>query len=79
MVLPLTSALVLVLPLAGLAEEVADGGIRFVDTAAAWGVEFHHQHGGRGDYYMIETVGSGVVAFDYDSDGDDDLLFVDSG
>ena len=79
MVLPLTSALVLVLHLAGLAEEVADGGLRFVDTAAAWGVEFHHQHGGRGDYYMIETVGSGVVAFDYDSDGDDDLLFVDSG
>ena len=35
--------------------------------------------GGRGDYYMIETVGSGVVAFDYDGDGDDDLLFVDSG
>ena len=28
---------------------------------------------------MIETVGSGVVAFDYDGDGDDDLLFVDSG
>ena len=28
---------------------------------------------------MIETMGSGVVAFDYDGDGDDDLLFVDSG
>lgn len=28
---------------------------------------------------MIETLGGGVVAFDYDGDGDDDLLFVDSG
>ena len=65
--------------MAGLAEDVAAGGIRFVDTARAWGVEFRHRHGGRGDYYMIETMGSGVVAFDYDSDGDEDLLFVDSG
>lgn len=79
MVLTLTSALFLVLSSAASAEEVAGGGLRFVDSAAAWGVEFRHHHGGRGDYYMIETMGSGVVAFDYDSDGDDDLLFVDSG
>ena len=54
-------------------------GIRFVDTAAAWGIAFRHHHGGQGEYYMIETMGSGVLAFDYDGDGDDDLLFVDSG
>ena len=57
----------------------AAGGLRFIDAADAWGIDFRHRHGGRGDYYMIETVGSGVVAFDYDGDGDDDLLFVDSG
>ncbi len=62
------------LPTAG-----TEGGIFFVDTAATWKIDFHHRHGGQGDYYMIETMGSGVVAFDYDGDGDDDLLFVDSG
>jgi hypothetical protein len=28
---------------------------------------------------MIETMGSGVVVWDYDGDGDEDLFFVDSG
>lgn len=56
-----------------------DSGLRFVDTADAWRIDFRHRHGGAGDYYMIETMGSGVVALDYDGDGDDDLLFVDSG
>ena len=54
-------------------------GLGFVDTADAWGIDFRHRHGGQSDYYMIETMGSGVVAFDYDGDGDNDLLFVDSG
>ncbi|MXW02773.1 MAG: CRTAC1 family protein [Holophagales bacterium] len=62
------------------AQELAAGdGIRFVDVADAWGVRFRHRNGAGGDFYMIETLGSGVVAFDYDGDGDDDLLFVDSG
>jgi len=60
-------------------EPTAGTGIRFVEAADAWGVEFRHRNGARGDFYMIETLGSGVVAFDYDGDGDDDLLFVDSG
>ena len=53
--------------------------LRFRESSAAWGIDFRHHHGGTGDFYMIETMGSGVVAFDYDSDGDRDLLFVDSG
>ena len=57
----------------------AAGSLRFVDAADAWSIDFRHRHGGQGEFYMIETVGSGVVAFDYDGDGDDDLLFVDSG
>jgi len=60
-------------------EPSAGGAIRFVDVADAWGVQFQHRNGARGDFYMIETLGGGVVAFDYDGDGDDDLLFVDSG
>ncbi len=77
MVLALIPALAVALVLA--APAYATGGLHFVDAADDWGVDFHHRHGGRGEYYMIETVGSGVVAFDYDGDGDDDLLFVDSG
>ena len=77
MVLALISSLAAAL--AAVAPNEAAGGIRFVDTAAAWNIDFRHRHGGQGEYYMIETVGSGVVAFDYDGDGDDDLLFVDSG
>ena len=34
---------------------------------------------GTGSFYMAETMGSGVVVFDYDADGDHDLLMVDSG
>ncbi len=75
-----TSVLAATLAAAVPAETAAQGhGIRFVDTADAWGIAFHHRHGGQGEFYMIETMGSGVVAFDYDGDGDDDLLFVDSG
>ena len=53
--------------------------IRFRDRTAAWGVDFEHRHGGQGEFYLIETMGAGVVAWDYDGDGDDDLLFVQSG
>ncbi len=52
---------------------------RFTEVSAEWGVDFVHRHGGTGEFYMIETMGSGVVAFDYDGDGDDDLFFVQSG
>ncbi len=53
--------------------------VRFRDAAAELGIDFVHRHGGTGELYMIETMGSGVVALDYDGDGDDDLLFVQSG
>ncbi len=55
------------------------GAIRFRDAAADWGIAFTHRHGGRGEFFMIETMGSGVVVFDFDGDGDDDLFFIDSG
>ncbi|MFW6175695.1 MAG: CRTAC1 family protein, partial [Acidobacteriota bacterium] len=45
----------------------------------AWGLEFRHHHGGSGELYMVETMGSGVAVFDYDGDGDQDVFFVDSG
>ena len=80
MVHALIPAVVAVLAAAGpMKTSIDDGGLRFADSADVWGIDFRHRHGGEGDYYMIETMGSGVVAFDYDGDGDDDLLLVDSG
>lgn len=72
-------ALAGVLGAAAWGEGEPPGAIRFVEVAEQRGIDFVHDHGGRGDFFMIETMGSGVVAFDYDGDGDDDLLFVQSG
>ena len=54
-------------------------GIRFAEVSRPWGLDFRHHTAGSGQFFMVETLGSGVVAFDYDADGDPDLLFVDSG
>lgn len=53
--------------------------IRFAEVSEDWRMAFRHRHGGTGDFYLIETMGSGVVVFDYDEDGDEDVLFVQSG
>ncbi|RMH21146.1 MAG: CRTAC1 family protein [Acidobacteria bacterium] len=49
----------------------------FREVAADWGLAVRHHHGGSGRYYMVETIAGGVIAFDYDGDGDADLLFTD--
>ncbi len=72
------AALALALLLGGAAA-LAAGPLRFREVAAAWGLDFRHHHGGSGRYYMVEMMGGGVVLFDYDGDGDLDVLFVDSG
>ncbi len=51
----------------------------FEDVTEAWSLAFRHHHGGSGRRYMVETVVGGVVVFDYDGDGDHDVLFVDGG
>ena len=54
----------------------------FTDVTARSGIAFRHVNGafinsdGTESRYMPETMGSGVVVFDYDGDGDQDLLFV---
>ncbi len=52
---------------------------RFREGTAAAGIDFVHVHGGYGQKLMPETIGSGVLIFDYDQDGDQDILFVNSG
>lgn len=53
--------------------------IRFVERTEDWGISFRHHHGGSGERYMVETMVGGLVAFDYDGDGDEDVLWVDGG
>ena len=49
---------------------------RFVEVTDEAGISFVHENGAFGEKYLPETMGSGVVFFDADGDGDQDLLFV---
>ena len=50
----------------------------FRDVTESSGVAFTHSNAARGQKLLPETMGGGVAFFDYDGDGDSDLLLVDS-
>ena len=52
--------------------------VKFTDIADEAGVRFRHFNGGYGDKLLPETMGGGVAFFDFDNDGDQDLLFINS-
>ena len=41
-------------------------------------LDFIHDHGGSGEYYYVESMGSGICILDYDNDGDLDAYFPQS-
>lgn len=51
--------------------------VKFTDITSA-GIKFVHNNGAYGDKLLPETMGGGVAFFDYDNDGHQDLLFVNS-
>jgi hypothetical protein len=54
------------------------GPIEFIDWTAQAGLQFKHDSGAYGKKYMPETVGAGCAFLDYDNDGWQDILFVNS-
>lgn len=52
--------------------------IPFRDVTAESGISFVHENGATGSKLLPETMGGGVGILDYDSDGDADILFVNS-
>ena len=52
--------------------------VKFIDITKEAGITFVHNNGATGKKLLPETMGSGVAFLDYDSDGDQDLFFVNS-
>jgi hypothetical protein len=52
---------------------------RFSPATSDARVEFQHVNGASPDKYMVETMGSGGLFFDYDRDGWIDIFLVDGG
>jgi enediyne biosynthesis protein E4 len=54
------------------------GEIEFIDVTAEAGIRFKHNSGAFGKKYLPETIGSGAAFLDYDNDGWQDILLVNS-
>src|SRR5205823_9559927 len=64
-------------PVSAAAE--ADGPPWFVDVTAESGLNFVHDAGPVGSYFMPQIVGSGAAVFDFDNDGRLDLYLLQNG
>src|SRR5438128_8602648 len=51
----------------------------FVDVTSAVGLNFTHDAGPVGDYFMPQIMGSGAALFDFDNDGRLDILLIQNG
>src|SRR5438105_6180731 len=70
--------IVSVLFLAGLVFSFPPDPVLFREAVDS-GLKFTHFNGATGYYFMPEIVGSGVALFDFDGDGDLDVLLVQGG
>jgi hypothetical protein len=51
-------------------------GVSFTERHEEAGIRFRHTDGSSGKYYIVETLASGVILFDFDGDEDLDIYFV---
>ena len=68
----------LTLPEVRKTQQIVIPEIPFSDITEESGLDFVHENGAYGDKLMPETMGGGCAFFDYDSDGDPDILMVNS-
>jgi hypothetical protein len=52
--------------------------VEFTDVTAQSGIKFRHNNGAYGKKYIPETTGSGCAFLDYDNDGWQDVLLINS-
>lgn len=52
--------------------------VEFTDVTAQAGIKFRHNSGAYGKKYLPETTGSGCAFLDYDNDGWQDILLINS-
>lgn len=64
--------------LAGGSPANDDPGFRFTDVTASAGLRWTHQNGAFGRKYLPETLGPGCAFLDYDGDGYQDILLINS-
>ncbi len=57
----------------------ADAPVWFVDITAESGLNFVHDAGPPGSYFMPQIVGSGAALFDFDNDGRLDIYLIQNG
>jgi hypothetical protein len=76
--LSLTAVVLSLLAIDGAALRSANGEPQFTDVTAAAGIHFRHNSGAFGKKYLPETLGSGAAFLDFDNDGWQDILLVNS-
>jgi hypothetical protein len=52
---------------------------QFTEITREAGIDFQHTNGASTEKHLVETMGSGAVFFDYDTDGWIDIFLVDGG
>ncbi len=63
-------------PTAAVAKAVEIPKVKFTDITVSAGINFTHFNSASPEKLLPETMGAGVAFFDFDNDGDQDLLFI---